>query len=87
MALTSRITQFDRPGSFVDEQVNGPFASWYHCHVIEAQGGGTKMIDHVRYQVRVGLLGRLADRVFLHRYMTSLLQRRSLYLKTTLEGG
>ena len=31
--MTSRITAYDRPHRFVDEQVSGPFRHWYHEHL------------------------------------------------------
>ncbi|MFP5368408.1 MAG: SRPBCC family protein, partial [Actinomycetes bacterium] len=32
LTMTSRITRFDYPRSFVDEQVRGPFKSFRHIH-------------------------------------------------------
>lgn len=36
--FTSRITELDRPRSFVDEQMRGPFASWHHRPTFEEHG-------------------------------------------------
>ena len=36
--LTSKITEFDRPNYFVDEQVSGAFKSFRHEHHFEQQG-------------------------------------------------
>ena len=44
-SLTSRITAFDRPHRFVDEQVSGPFRSFRHEHTFERVPGGTRMTD------------------------------------------
>ncbi len=85
--LTSRITEFDRPRRFVDEQVRGPFRSWWHEHRFETVAGGTSMVDRVRYRAPLGPLGRLAERLFLHRYMTALLERRAESLRRMAEGG
>src|SRR3954466_1242821 len=38
--MTSRISACDPPGSFVDEQVAGPFARWRHVHHFEPDGNG-----------------------------------------------
>ena len=38
--LTSRITAYERPHRFVDEQVRGPFASMRHEHLFEDAGEG-----------------------------------------------
>lgn len=85
--MRSRIRSYDRPRSFIDEQVEGPFASWWHRHGFEPEGGGTRMIDEVRYEVRAGVVGRFFDYVLLHRYMTELLTRRNAYIKATMEAA
>jgi ligand-binding SRPBCC domain-containing protein len=84
--MTSRITEYDRPRAFTDEQVSGPFASWWHRHTFEPEQGGTRMTDTVRYSSPGGPLGRLFDWAFLRRYVTRLLDRRKEFLKDSLEA-
>lgn len=84
--MKSRISAYDRPRCFIDEQADGPFASWWHRHSFEPEAGGTRMIDEVRYEVRAGVAGRILDRLLLHRYMTELLNRRNAHIKATLEA-
>ena len=67
MELTSRITGFDRPRSFVDEQVEGPFASFRHEHRFSPYRGGTLMTDDWRHASPLGWLGRIVDAVVLDR--------------------
>src|SRR5690606_21074152 len=43
--LTSKITEFDAPHRFVDEMVEGAFASLRHVHEFEARGEHTLMRD------------------------------------------
>lgn len=84
--MTTRITEHQAPDAFVDEQVEGPFASWWHRHDFEPVDGGTRMVDTVRYEVPYGGLGRLGDSAMLRRYMTRLLEQRNAYLKAYLEA-
>lgn len=84
--MTSRITEFDAPRLFVDEQVSGPFKSWWHGHYFEPHERGTRMTDRVRYKAPFGPLGALVDRVLLKRYMVGLLAERNRYMKDTLES-
>jgi hypothetical protein len=44
------------------------------------------MTDRVQFQSPLGLLGSLADRLVLDRYMLHLLRQRNTWLKTTLEA-
>ncbi len=85
--LTSRITEFDPPNRFVDEMVRGAFARFRHEHRFLAAEGGTEMVDTFDYTSPLGPLGRLADRLFLLRYMTRLLRERNAYLKRAAESA
>jgi ligand-binding SRPBCC domain-containing protein len=84
--LTSRITAFDPPNRFVDEMVRGAFARFRHEHQFHAVEGGTEMVDTFDYTSPLGPLGRLADGLFLRRYMTTLLRERNAYLKRAAES-
>lgn len=78
--MTSRIVEHDPPHRFVDEQVSGPFARWWHEHRFEPSDGGTVMSDVVEFSSPLGPLGRAVDRVVLTSYMTRLLERRNQWL-------
>jgi ligand-binding SRPBCC domain-containing protein len=84
--LTSRITAFDPPNRFVDEMVRGAFRRFRHEHQFLAAEGGTEMVDIFDYTSPLGPLGRLADGLFLRRYMTRLLRERNAYLKRAAES-
>ena len=85
--LTSRITEFDPPHRFVDEMVRGAFRRFRHEHQFHPTDGGTLMVDIFDYTSPMGPLGRLADRLFLERYMTRLLRERNAYLKREAESA
>jgi len=84
--LTSKITQFDPPRSFEDEQVAGPFASFWHRHEFTTTDDVTVMTDLVRYRAPLGLVGSLVERVHLDRYLTSFLERRAAHLRALAES-
>jgi ligand-binding SRPBCC domain-containing protein len=54
----TEIRRWHPPCRFVDVQRSGPYRLWHHTHRFEAQEGGTKMIDVVRYALPFGVLGR-----------------------------
>lgn len=85
--LTSKITEFNRPNYFVDELVEGIFNSFRHEHHFEQTESGTLMTDHFEYVSPCGLLGKLADVLFLKTYMTNFLSKRNKLIKEYAESG
>jgi ligand-binding SRPBCC domain-containing protein len=64
----SRITAWEPPHRFVDEQIRGPYRTWIHEHLFERDGDGTLVRDRVRYGVPGGsLIDRLLVRPDLER--------------------
>jgi uncharacterized protein (TIGR01777 family) len=57
------IRRWSPPQGFVDQQVAGPYALWWHSHTLEESGTETLMLDRVAYSLPFGVLGRLAHRV------------------------
>lgn len=84
--LASKITEMEQPKYFVDEMVHGPFQAFRHEHRFEAIGNRTKMIDIFDYESPLGLLGKLADWLFLKRYMKRLLAKRNDVIKRHAEA-
>ncbi|KIS26429.1 cyclase [Arthrobacter sp. SPG23] len=85
--MTSRITSMDYPERFVDEQVRGPFKAFRHVHEFEATGRGSIMTDRVEFTTPFGLLGRIAERLVLRRYLEGLIAVRGLYLAGQVPPG
>lgn len=85
--LTSRITAAERPYRFVDEMVRGAFQELKHIHEFIPQPSGTLMVDIFTFRAPLGPLGRIAERLFLTRYMTKLLRTRNQHLKQVAEAG
>lgn len=83
--MRSRITVLERPHRFTDIQVHGPFVSFDHTHTFESVEGGTRMVDVWEHRAPLGVLGTLADHLFLARYMRRLLETRNTALKQEAE--
>ena len=85
--LTSKITDCERPFHFTDEMVKGIFQEIIHRHEYVSRPPGTLMIDVFEFRAPLGILGRLAEALFLTRYMQRLLLTRNRYVKQVAEAG
>jgi ligand-binding SRPBCC domain-containing protein len=85
--LTSRMTLFQPPFVFEDEQVSGAFSSFTHRHEFHPEGAATVMVDVFRYKSPLGVLGMLADKLFLEAYMRRFLRERAAFLRNVAEGN
>ena len=85
-SLTARITEFEWPVHFADVMLRGAFRRMEHHHHFEAVPEGTVMRDVFSFQSPLGVLGRIADRLFLSRYMRSFLIVRNRVIKATAES-
>jgi ligand-binding SRPBCC domain-containing protein len=74
--ITSRIDSFDRPVSFTDAQVRGPFGAYRHEHRFTPVGDGTAMTDIVGVGAPFGPLGT-AFEPLLAWYLRRLLTERN----------
>jgi ligand-binding SRPBCC domain-containing protein len=83
--LTSKMVALDRPRHFRDSMVAGTFARFDHDHFFEADGEFTIMRDVFDYTSPLGVLGRLADTLFLRNYMKALVEERIYWIKRVAE--
>lgn len=84
--LTTKITAYKRPQYFIDEMTQGIFQELKHHHAFISRPAGTLMIDTFTFRAPLGILGRIAERLFLTRYMRGLLLTRNRYLKQAAEA-
>jgi ligand-binding SRPBCC domain-containing protein len=84
--LTVRIIEMTEPISFEDEMVSGAFKCMHHRHEFVSKGEGTEMIDVFTFAAPLGILGRIAESLFLKAYMRRFLVSRAHILKRIAES-
>ena len=67
--------------SFMDEQRVGPYKLWLHTHKLEDVEGGTRMTDDIRYLVPFGLIGLLANALFVGRTLRRIFDYRRVKME------
>lgn len=84
--LTSKITEFQKPTYFKDEQIKGIFKSFYHEHKFEQTEQGVLMTDVFDFHTPLGVLGKIVNRLILTRYLTKLLAERNAVIRQFAES-
>lgn len=79
----TRISAWNPPQNFRDEQISGPYRAWIHEHRFTERNGGTFCEDCVRYAPRGGVL---VNRLFVERDVKKIFEYRAIRLKELFPG-
>ncbi|MFN5983235.1 MAG: SRPBCC family protein [Fluviicola sp.] len=83
--LTSKITAFESPTYFRDEQVKGIFKKFEHDHHFYQKGVQVIMTDVLYFESPLGLLGKLFNKLILTNYLKRFLMERNKLIKLKIE--
>jgi len=72
----TEITHVQEPYYFVDEQRFGPYSLWHHQHHFKEIAEGLEMIDIVSYKVPLGILGDIANALFVRKRLEHIFNYR-----------
>lgn len=72
----TEIAKVDKPNSFTDRQLKGPYKLWEHTHVLIEKENGVLMKDSVKYQLPFGILGRLAHSLIVRKKLNHIFAYR-----------
>ena len=67
--LTTKITAYEKPFHFRDEQVKGIFKLLKHDHFFEQIGNETVMLDNFEYESPFGIVGHIFNKTVLTNYL------------------
>lgn len=82
-----RISDMNRPVSFVDEMVEGDFKSYRHQHHFKQIDNGIFMIDIVDFESPYGKIGKLLNSIYLTKYLRTLLESRNEFIRNFAESN
>jgi hypothetical protein len=81
---TSRITVWEPPHRFVDEQLRGPYRSWHHLHEFREVDGQSEIVDRVSYELPLGPAGRVAHALLVRRQLEAIFDFREQAVRRLL---
>ena len=82
----ARISRWEPPTGFVDEQVRGPYRLWEHAHRFREDGDGTVVEDEVRYGLPLWPFGEIAH-ALVRLQLRRIFRFRQAAVRTCLLGG
>ena len=84
----SLITEMKFPNYFIDKMVKGHFKTFEHRHTFnKISESSTMMTDIIEYQLPFHVFGVIIDKIFLKKYLTKILTKRTLDLKKITENN
>ena len=84
--LTSKITAFECPSHFRDSMVKGVFKGFDHDHFFKQSGAETQIRDVFDYNSPLGILGWIADALFVEKHLREMLRERNQLIKRIAES-
>ena len=81
MNWVTEITTVNAPHLFVDTQLSGPYIHWHHQHFFKEIEGGVEMEDIVHYQLPLGIVGDLVNRLMVRKRVEGIFKYREKVLK------
>jgi len=84
----ARIAELEWNHYFADVQEKGPFKTWHHRHEFAEEtrpgNNGTRIRDIIDYEIGWGVLGAVADALFVRRQMKRMFEERQRRLPSLL---
>ena len=83
----TEITQVKDQHFFIDEQRFGPYNMWHHEHWFETLPNGKTLIkDKISYKIPFGILGHLAQIIFIKKQLKGIFEHRFITLEKLFNG-
>lgn len=83
----TRIERWSEGAGFVDAQLRGPYRAWFHEHRFTAVGDRTIMDDVVHYAPPLGVLGTVANKLFVESMLRRIFGYRRQAIRLRFSGA
>jgi ligand-binding SRPBCC domain-containing protein len=83
--LTLQVVELEPARRFLDEMIDGPFREFRHLHEFNDSRRKTLMRDTLDWTLPFGILGTLADKLFVERHLRGIVTRRNERLRSLAE--
>ncbi len=77
----TRISEWNPPFKFADQQLVGPYSKWYHEHFFEEKDGKTIMTDKITYLSKGWIIAPLLHRLFVDKKVKQIFEYRETQLQ------
>lgn len=76
----TQISKVNKPHSFTDKQLKGPYKLWEHTHIFLEKENGILVKDSVKYGLPFGVLGQLAHSIIVRKKLKHIFAYRKQIL-------
>ncbi len=82
----TEIAKVEKPYSFTDRQLKGPYKLWEHTHHFFEKENGILMKDRVKYQLPYGVIGELTHSILVRNKIEDIFAYRQQVLNQIFNG-
>lgn len=72
----TEIFKVNKPESFADRQLKGPYKLWEHTHTFFEKDNGILMRDEVKYQMPFGIIGQITQSLIVRKKIENIFSFR-----------
>ena len=80
-----KVTTFQRPSLFIEEQVKGDLESYRHEHHFKPVENGTIVIDILEFDIPKDIIAKIFGKMYFKKYLEEILRKRNELIRSYAE--
>lgn len=80
-----KVTTFQRPSLFIEEQVKGDLESYRHEHHFKPVENGTIVIDILEFDIPKDIIAKIFGKVYFKKYLEEIVRKRNEVIRSYAE--